>query len=136
MLVNYKAIFPIKNKDYERPFPTVSKDNSDAVSEMTGTTLLTANTNTVAGTDGKLHEHITCHVCHIKGHYSPYCATRTMVTGSQHLQMSKDPTTMTDDFSHTPDSRASPHFHTKQRPTLRNPQHLDPPRQSVNGLSV
>jgi hypothetical protein len=75
MLVNYKAIFPIKNKDYERPFPTVSKDNNDAVSEMTGTTLLTANTNTVAGTDGKLQGHITCHVCHIKGHYSPYYPT-------------------------------------------------------------
>jgi hypothetical protein len=101
MLVNYKTPFPIKNKEYERPSLVVNKGNNDAISEMTGTALLTANTNTVPGTDGKLHEHITCHVCHIKGHYSPDCPTQTMNTGTQHLQMGDPPAKLANNSSHT-----------------------------------
>jgi hypothetical protein len=92
MLVNYKPLFPPKNKDPDRPTQNVNRNNNsnDSVSEMTGTTFLTAanisNTNTVPGTDGILHPDITCFACQLQGHYSPACPT---ATGIQHLQINE-----------------------------------------------
>ena len=88
MLVSYKPPFPTRNKEHGRPPTTTTAPKIPD----SGTTLANVGLSAeIAGSNGVLHNGVTCFKCNHKGHYADSCPS-TVLSGTQHLQMGlKDP---------------------------------------------
>jgi hypothetical protein len=97
MLVNYHAPVPGRNQQNNNQInghvPTVPANHPSVPTDIGAHTFAQAvtrpssitSTKAVPGTDGILHDNITCFNCNKKGHYASYCSSPTSLV--QHVSL-------------------------------------------------